>query len=177
MTLFVFTVIASFKITDLIHYSKKWKRWEQLTKRSWRERWRRPGGWQVESHMLICRVKASCKFSCSHSVVRLKVSPSHRPWLQAYDVLHPVMTPLTWLCLRIYSMTGVCVVRPQADITYSELDVLSEQHIQKCLQQSSSQENSKSRETMLGCKERELEQLRRENQVYAHLILNTYCRL
>lgn len=59
---------------------------------------------------------------------------------------------------------------------YSELDVLSEQYIQKCLQQSSSQQNNKSKETMLGCKERELEQLRRENQVYAYLILNTHCR-
>lgn len=74
-------------------------------------------------------------------------------------------------------MTRVCVVRPQADITYSELDVLSEQYIQKGLQHSSSQQNSKSREPMLGGEERELEQLRRENQVYGHLILNTHCRL
>lgn len=60
---------------------------------------------------------------------------------------------------------------------YGELDVLSEQCIQKCLQQSSSQQNSKSRETMLGCKETELKQLRRENQVYAYFILNAHCGL
>lgn len=124
----------------------------------------------MESHMLIRCAETSCKFSCSHAVVRLKVFPISQAWLQAYDVLHSVMTPLAGLCLIIYSMTRVCVIRPQADI---ELDVLSEQYIQKCLQQSSSHQNSKFRETMLGCKERELEQLRRENQVYAHSILNT----
>lgn len=74
-------------------------------------------------------------------------------------------------------MTRVCVVRPQEDITYRELNLLSEQYIHKPPQQSSSQENSKSRETMLVCKERELEQLRRENQVYPHFILNAKCWL
>lgn len=59
---------------------------------------------------------------------------------------------------------------------YSGLDVLSEQYIEKCLRQSSSLQDSRSREAMLGCKEGELEQLRRENQVYAHLFLNTHCK-
>lgn len=58
---------------------------------------------------------------------------------------------------------------------HCELDVLSEQYIQKCLQLSSGQQNSNSRETMPGCKERELEQLRRENQVNVHFNLNAHC--
>lgn len=47
-----------------------------------------------------------------------------------------------------------------------ELDVLSERYSQKCLQLSHIEQSSKGRETELGHKERELEQLRRENQVY-----------
>ncbi|KAM7419099.1 hypothetical protein PAMA_016288 [Pampus argenteus] len=53
---------------------------------------------------------------------------------------------------------------PQADDLHSELDVLSERYSQKCLELSRTEQSSKSRETELGCKERELEQLRRENQ-------------
>ncbi|KAM9362615.1 TRIO and F-actin-binding protein-like [Symphorus nematophorus] len=53
---------------------------------------------------------------------------------------------------------------PQADHLHSELDVLSERYSQKCLQLSRTEQSSKGRETELGRKERELEQLRRENQ-------------
>lgn len=49
---------------------------------------------------------------------------------------------------------------------HSELDVLSERYSEKCLELSRIEQSSKSRETELGRKERELEQLRRENQVY-----------
>lgn len=60
----------------------------------------------------------------------------------------------------------VCA-RLQADILHSELDVLSERYSQKCLELDRTEQSSKSRETELGCKEKELEQLRRENQVSA----------
>ncbi|XP_042287665.1 myosin phosphatase Rho-interacting protein-like isoform X1 [Thunnus maccoyii] len=53
---------------------------------------------------------------------------------------------------------------PQADVLHSELDVLSERYSQKCLELSRTEQSSKSRETELGCKERELRQLKRENQ-------------
>nr|XP_046267802.1 myosin phosphatase Rho-interacting protein-like [Scatophagus argus] len=53
---------------------------------------------------------------------------------------------------------------PQADILHSELEVLSERYSQKCLQLSHTEQSSKGREVDLSCKERELEQLRRENQ-------------
>ncbi|XP_018520625.1 myosin phosphatase Rho-interacting protein [Lates calcarifer] len=53
---------------------------------------------------------------------------------------------------------------PQADVLHSELDVLSERYSQKCLELSRTEQSSKSRESELGRKERELEQLRRENQ-------------
>uniref|UniRef100_A0A665X3R1 PH domain-containing protein n=2 Tax=Echeneis naucrates TaxID=173247 RepID=A0A665X3R1_ECHNA len=53
---------------------------------------------------------------------------------------------------------------PQADVLHSELDVLSERYSQKCLELSRTELSSKSRETELGHKQRELEQLRRENQ-------------
>lgn len=59
----------------------------------------------------------------------------------------------------------VCA-RPQADVLHSELDVLSERYSQRCLELSRTEQSSKSRESELGRKERELEQLRRENQVY-----------
>lgn len=68
----------------------------------------------------------------------------------------------------------VCVcarARPQADILHSELDVLSEHYSQKCLELSRTEQSSKSRETELGHKERQLEQLRRENQVYIHYLI------
>lgn len=58
--------------------------------------------------------------------------------------------------------------RPEADDLHSELDVLSERYSQKCLQLSHTEQSSKGRETELGCKERALEQLRRENQVHIH---------
>ncbi|KAG8014853.1 TRIO and F-actin-binding protein [Nibea albiflora] len=52
----------------------------------------------------------------------------------------------------------------QADVFHSELDVLSERYSEKCLQLSLTEQSTKGRETELGHKERELEQLRRENQ-------------
>lgn len=57
--------------------------------------------------------------------------------------------------------------RLQADVLHSELDVLSERYSQKCLELDHAEHSSKSRETELGRKEKELEQLRRENQVSA----------
>ncbi|XP_063740490.1 TRIO and F-actin-binding protein-like [Eleginops maclovinus] len=53
---------------------------------------------------------------------------------------------------------------PQADVLHSELDVLSEHYSQKCLELSRIEQNSQGREIELGRKEREMEQLRRENQ-------------
>ncbi|XP_059195051.1 TRIO and F-actin-binding protein-like [Centropristis striata] len=53
---------------------------------------------------------------------------------------------------------------PQADVLHSELDVLSERYSQKCLELSRTEQSSLGRETELSRKERELEQLRRENQ-------------
>ncbi|XP_071392782.1 TRIO and F-actin-binding protein-like [Centroberyx affinis] len=53
---------------------------------------------------------------------------------------------------------------PQADVLHSELDVLSERYSQKCLELSRTEQSSRGRETELGRKEREMEQLRRENQ-------------
>lgn len=57
-------------------------------------------------------------------------------------------------------------VRPQADVLHGELDVLSEHYSQKCLELSRTEQNGQGREIELGRKEREMEQLRRENQVY-----------
>lgn len=56
--------------------------------------------------------------------------------------------------------------RPHVDTVHGRLGVLSEESVQRCLQLSSSQQNSQSRETLSGCRQRELERLRRENQVY-----------
>ncbi|XP_071329362.1 TRIO and F-actin-binding protein-like isoform X1 [Trachinotus anak] len=53
---------------------------------------------------------------------------------------------------------------PQADVLHTELDVLSERYSQKCLELSRTEQSSKGRETELGHKQRELDQLRRENQ-------------
>ncbi|XP_034544680.1 myosin phosphatase Rho-interacting protein-like [Notolabrus celidotus] len=53
---------------------------------------------------------------------------------------------------------------PQADVLHSELDVLSERYSQTCLQLNRTEQSSKSRETELSQKERDLEQLRRENK-------------
>nr|XP_019965152.1 PREDICTED: TRIO and F-actin-binding protein-like [Paralichthys olivaceus] len=49
-------------------------------------------------------------------------------------------------------------------VLHSELDVLSERYSQKCLELNRTEQSGKSRETELGRKERELEQLHRENQ-------------
>lgn len=69
-------------------------------------------------------------------------------------------------CIIIYTISRVFVrVRPQADVLHSELDVLSERYSQKCLELSRTEQSSLGRETELSHKERELEQLRRENQV------------
>lgn len=54
------------------------------------------------------------------------------------------------------------------DALHSELDVLSERYSETCLQLSHTEQSGKSRETELCLKERELEQLRRENKVYTH---------
>uniref|UniRef100_A0A3P9PM70 PH domain-containing protein n=1 Tax=Poecilia reticulata TaxID=8081 RepID=A0A3P9PM70_POERE len=53
---------------------------------------------------------------------------------------------------------------PQADVLHGELNVLSERYSQKCLELKSSEHNSKSRETELDYKKKEMEQLQRENQ-------------
>ncbi|KAM4750108.1 myosin phosphatase Rho-interacting protein-like [Anableps anableps] len=53
---------------------------------------------------------------------------------------------------------------PQADVLHSELNVLSERYSQKCLELKSTEQNSKSRETELDHKKKEMEQLQRENQ-------------
>ncbi|KAK5926560.1 hypothetical protein CgunFtcFv8_022121 [Champsocephalus gunnari] len=53
---------------------------------------------------------------------------------------------------------------PQADVLHGELDVLSEHYSQKCLELSRTEQNGQGREIELGRKEREMEQLRRENQ-------------
>ncbi|KAI3353286.1 hypothetical protein L3Q82_019825 [Scortum barcoo] len=53
---------------------------------------------------------------------------------------------------------------PQAGVLHSELDVLSECYSQKCLELSRTEQSSKGRQTELSLKERELKQLRRENQ-------------
>ncbi|XP_076026514.1 myosin phosphatase Rho-interacting protein-like [Genypterus blacodes] len=53
---------------------------------------------------------------------------------------------------------------PQAGVLHTELDVLSECYSQKCLELSRTEQGGKSRETELCVKEREIEQLRRENQ-------------
>ncbi|XP_026158815.1 TRIO and F-actin-binding protein-like isoform X2 [Mastacembelus armatus] len=53
---------------------------------------------------------------------------------------------------------------PHADVLRSELDVLSERYCQKCLELSCTEQSSKMRESELGHKETELEQLRQENQ-------------
>ncbi|XP_053711329.1 myosin phosphatase Rho-interacting protein-like [Synchiropus splendidus] len=53
---------------------------------------------------------------------------------------------------------------PHADPLHKELDGLSEQYSQKCLELSRTEESSRSRGMELGMKDRELQQLRRENQ-------------
>ncbi|KAM8878801.1 TRIO and F-actin-binding protein-like isoform 2-T2 [Spinachia spinachia] len=53
---------------------------------------------------------------------------------------------------------------PQADVSHSELDVLSERYTQMCLKLQCSEESGRGREAELDLKERQLEQLRRENQ-------------
>lgn len=63
--------------------------------------------------------------------------------------------------------------RPHADTVHGKLGVLSEQSVQKSLQLSSSRQNSQCGETTAGSKQRELEQLRRENQVHTFKVENT----
>ncbi|CDQ88773.1 unnamed protein product [Oncorhynchus mykiss] len=53
---------------------------------------------------------------------------------------------------------------PQADALHSELDVLSERYSQKCLELNWAEQRGGDRETELSWKDREMEQLRRENQ-------------
>ncbi|XP_054460781.1 TRIO and F-actin-binding protein-like [Anoplopoma fimbria] len=53
---------------------------------------------------------------------------------------------------------------PQADVSHGELDVLSERYSQKCQELHRTEQSSQGREAELHLKERELEQLRRENQ-------------
>lgn len=54
------------------------------------------------------------------------------------------------------------------DTSHSRLEELSELYSQRCLQLSHAEQRGKGRETELSHKERELEQLRRENQVLTH---------
>ncbi|XP_051940108.1 TRIO and F-actin-binding protein-like isoform X2 [Hippocampus zosterae] len=53
---------------------------------------------------------------------------------------------------------------PPVDVWHSELDVLSERFAEKCLQLSLTQQSGQRTENDLDCKERELQQLWRENQ-------------
>uniref|UniRef100_A0A3B3DQ78 PH domain-containing protein n=1 Tax=Oryzias melastigma TaxID=30732 RepID=A0A3B3DQ78_ORYME len=53
---------------------------------------------------------------------------------------------------------------PRADALHGELNALSEQYSQKCLELSCTEQNSKRREAELDFKKRELQQLQRENQ-------------
>ncbi|XP_075946247.1 TRIO and F-actin-binding protein-like [Anarhichas minor] len=53
---------------------------------------------------------------------------------------------------------------PQADVSLAELDALSERYSQKCLELRRTEQSGRDREAELDLKERELEQLRRENQ-------------
>ncbi|XP_037327048.2 TRIO and F-actin-binding protein-like [Pungitius pungitius] len=53
---------------------------------------------------------------------------------------------------------------PQADVAHSELDVLSERYTQRCLELQRSEQSGRDREAELDLKERELQQLRRENK-------------
>lgn len=57
---------------------------------------------------------------------------------------------------------------------HSELDVLSERYSQKCLELSRTEQSSKGREMELGRKERELEQLKRENEVCLISVKKTF---
>jgi len=76
--------------------------------------------------------------------------------------------------IAVHSRTCVFVcVRPQADALRSELDVLSERYTQKCLELSCTEKSGKSRETELDRKQRELEQLQRENQVSEHILIDS----
>ncbi|KAM9769374.1 uncharacterized protein ACNS7B_021632 [Menidia menidia] len=53
---------------------------------------------------------------------------------------------------------------PQADVLHSKLDVLSERYSQKCQELSRTERSGKSQESELDRKQKELEQLQRENQ-------------
>lgn len=94
--------------------------------------------------------------------------------LRASDGLHPSVTPAPF-CKTVQcqnSLRILCVfarVRPQADASRSELDVLSERYGQRCLELRRGEQSGRGREAELGLKERELQQLRRENQVHTHL--------
>lgn len=62
----------------------------------------------------------------------------------------------------------LCVLvcpRPEAGVLLGELNVMSERFSQKCLELNRAEQSSKSRETELDRKQRELDQLQRENQV------------
>ena len=69
------------------------------------------------------------------------------------------------------------LVRPQADVMHCELDVMSEDFSQKCLQLSHTEQTNKGQETELRLKENQLGQLRRENQVYLHFFFLLYCAI
>lgn len=84
------------------------------------------------------------------------------------------MTPSHDSTLTFTSELVFVLVRPQADVLHIELDALSERYSQKCLQLSHTEQSSRGRETELGHKERELEQLRRENQVYIRAQFHLY---
>lgn len=107
--------------------------------------------------------EASCTSVCCQAQRSLCLGP----WLQAQEGLHPDPSHM----IEFTTCLVLVPNRPHVDTVHGRLGVLSEQSVQKWLQLSSSQQNSQSRET--GSKQSELEQLRRENQVYTFNVENT----
>ena len=72
------------------------------------------------------------------------------------------------ICAYVFALTFVCVcvyTSSRKDSLHSELEVLSESYSQRCLELSRTEQSCGDRQTDLGRREREMEQLRRENQV------------
>uniref|UniRef100_A0A8K9UHV5 PH domain-containing protein n=1 Tax=Oncorhynchus mykiss TaxID=8022 RepID=A0A8K9UHV5_ONCMY len=91
------------------------------------------------------------------------------PWapcgqrLEAMEAAMPICVGMpTSMCVKHVFLV---LYRPQADALHSELDVLSERYSQKCLELNRAEQRGGDRETELSWKDREMEQLRRENQV------------
>lgn len=130
----------------------------------------------MEPLTLILHTEATCKFFSSHSY-HTECFPSHWLSLQAQDVLHLTMNSRMIVHHNLLHNSCFVLVRPGADFFHSELDVLSERYSQKCLELSRTEQSGQGRETELSHKQRELEQLRRENQVYLHAGRHKPCRL